>query len=533
MAWDSIVVGAGSAGCALARELVESGRKVLVLEAGGSDRSPFIKVPAGVTQAYTRFDWGYQALPDPSRHGKREKWLRGRVLGGSSSVNGTKYVRAPGSDFDRWSALCGNVGGWSASEVLPIYGELEHSDQQGLYRGQKGPLSVRTVREPAAITRAFVEATRAAGYAYHEDYNNAITQEGVGYAQLTQRRRGLRCSAADAFLRPLLARDNLELRLNTLVEKVEIANGRAEAVRFRQKGELVRETAKEIILCGGAINSPQLLMLSGIGDPHELRRHGIAPIVELPGVGRNFQDQPLVRLACRVNVPTYNLTEGLFQKLGIAAKFLFRGEGPISNLFESVAIIRSSGDQPAPDVRLAFLPVGYSTEGDGDFRVSLLPDLLPYPSFMISVIKSYPVGTGRITLASADPGERALIDYPLFAEQADVDTMVDAIEAVRHILRQPPMGSLVEEELTPGDGLQGREALESFVRTFGTISQHPLGSCRMGIGDGAVVDPELGVRGVENLWVADASIMPTNISADLNATCMLIGAKLGRQLARR
>ncbi|HWG96102.1 MAG TPA: GMC oxidoreductase, partial [Nitrospira sp.] len=280
------------------------------------------------------------------------------------------------------------------------------------------------------------------------------------------------------------------------------------------------------ILCAGAVNSPKLLLLSGIGDREELERHGIRVNVELPSVGCFFKDQPFLRMTYRSKVPTYNLTGGLRQKLAIAAKFVFHGEGPISNLFEAVGFLKSRPSEVMPDIRLTFLALGFVESSEGHSK------LAPFPALMVSLMKSYPVSCGRIRLVSNDPAERPRIEYPLFANQADVDTMIRGIHTIREIMTAEPIAGLIEEEIAPGQGVQSEAALERFVRKHATVALHSIGTCRMGVTDDAVVSPELRVHGLENLWVADASIMPDHISADTNATSMMIGAKLGRQLCR-
>ncbi|MDF2434805.1 MAG: choline dehydrogenase [Mucilaginibacter sp.] len=524
MIWDYIVIGAGSAGCALAYELARSGpqKTVLVLEAGGWDRSPFIKIPAGQPRASAKHDWGYRSQPDATRNGASENWKRGRVLGGSSSINGMIYVRGAAEDFDRWSERCGNVGGWSAREIIPIFREFETSDQNGPLRGRAGPQYVTTVRHPHAITEAFVKSACAAGRSFNEDYNGR-SQEGVSYLQRSQR-KGLRCSAADAFLRPLLSSSNLKLLVNALVEKIEVVNGRAVAVSFLYKGKQRREMARDIILCAGVINSPKLLMLSGIGDAQELNRHNIAVVLDRPEVGRNLKDHPLMRLVYRSKIPTYNLTEGLLQKLSIVAKFIRYREGPISAGFESTAFLKTDPSEPVPDIQLYFAPIGYVGKmgGTGGFT--------PYPAFMTCIAKTHPVSSGCIRLASNDPNDSPLIECRLLADQADVDTLVRGIETVRGIMKRDPIASLIEAEITPGAAVGNEEAMREFVRAHAEVSLHPNGTCRMGVDAGAVVGPDLRVRGTDNLWIADASIMPDHISANLNAVCMMIGIKLGKQL---
>lgn len=520
MSWDYIIIGAGSAGCALAHELVQSGRSVLVIEAGGWDRSLYIKVAAAQPRACADHDWGYWSQPDPSRNGASENWIRGRVLGGSSSINGTMFVRGTAADFDSW-----NIPGWSAKEVMPLFREYERSDQPGPLRGRWGPLHVRTVKRPHAITKAFVQSACAAGYPFNPDYNGE-SQEGVSYAQLSQR-RGFRCSAADAFLKPMLGRKNLKLLLNALVEKIEVTNGRAVAVSLLHGGENRREIARDIILCAGAINSPKLLMLSGIGDPEELGHHNIAPVRALPGVGIHLKEHPLVVTQYRTKIPTYNLTEGVMQKLRIATKFLVSGEGPISNLFEGAAFVKSSTAVPVADVQIVFLPFGYVKGPDGRFT------LAPYPSVTVLLLGSYPRSSGRISLKSKNPEDPPRIHCRLLQEQADVDMLVQGIHTIRRIMKAEPIASLIEEEIAPGANIEGPAALEEFLRKNTAISFHPIGTCRMGVDSEAVVGPDLRVRGIENLWVADASIVPDPISANMNAACIMIGMKLGKQLVAR
>jgi choline dehydrogenase len=526
MSWDYIIVGAGSAGCALAWQLARKAGepKILVIEAGGSDRSPYIKVPLGQIRAITRHDWGYRSQPDPSRCGASEAWLRGKVLGGSSSINGMLYVKGAATDFDRWAKLCGHAGGWSSTDVQPIFRELESSDQSGAARGHAGRLHVRTVRKPHAITEAFMEAAVGNGHSFNGDYNGQ-TQAGVAYAQLSQR-NGLRCSAADAFLKPLLSRKHVKLFTDSTVECIGLAGGRATEVVFTREGRRCRESAREIILCAGAIGSPQILMLSGVGDPEELARHNIDVALRLPGVGRNLREHPLVRLVYRTTIPTYNATEGLQQKLGFAAKYLWHRAGPLANPFEGVGFLRSSRAAADPDIQLHFLPLGYLTHDSGAV------ELATFRSVTVLVNKSHPGSRGRVRLASAKATDAPLIECRLLEDDSDLQTLVRGIAMVRAIMASQPIAQWVQHEVSPGPDFDDPATLQDYIRRHTTISAHPVGTCRMGRDGDSVVGPDLRVHGTSNLWVADASIMPDLTSGNTNAVCMMIGAKLGKQLAQ-
>lgn len=516
--WDYVVIGAGSSGCGVTGELVRAGKSVLLLEAGGRDRSPFIKIPAGQLRAITRYDWGYVSQPDASRNNVAEHWARGRVLGGSSSINGTMYTRGIPNDYDGWG-----VPGWSWNDVLPIFQDFEASDQPGLLRGHAGSLSIRTVRRPHRLTKAFVTAARSLGLPFNSDYNGE-SQEGVSFAQLTQR-RGFRCSAADAFLKPVIYKRNLTLIVNALVTRIEVSAHRAVAVHFEKAGTVRRAAANNVVLCGGAINSPQLLMLSGVGPARELMDKEIDVVLDLPGVGRDLQDQPLISPLYRTKVPSYNLTDGLGQKIGYAAKFLLHGEGPIANVFEAAAFLRSSPSVPSPDLQVIFSAMGYGKSPDGEYFIEDMP------SVMVHIMLSYPASSGRIRLKSNNPRDPPLIECPLLDAHDDIMKLVSGLKGIRRIIRAAPFGELVASEVLPGEDTQSDASLEEYVRKHTSISFHPIGSCRMGMGSDAVVAPDLRVRGLENLWIADASVIPRHPSANTNAVCLMVGRKLGKQLA--
>lgn len=526
MTWDYIVVGAGSAGCALAYELSRSAphKTILVLEAGGSDRSPAIRFAASQVQAIAQHDFGYRCQPDPSRNGVTESWPRGCVLGGCSSINGTMFVRGAAEDFDGWARQTGDAS-WSSSAVMPLFRELETSDRPGPLRGHEGPLYVRTVKHPQETTEAFIKAAVSCGHPFNPDYN-AESQEGVAYAQLSQR-RGLRWSAADAFLKPLLGRKNLKLLLNARVLKIELREGRAVAIVFRKGKREERVTGHDIILSAGAIDSPRLLMLSGIAASEELVRHRIPVMLDLPAVGRHLKEHALVKVIYRMRIPTSNLTEGWPQKLRFLLQFLRTGEGPISNLFEATAFLKSGPQCPHPDLQLHFMTFGYSVGQDGKAQ------LARFPSVTVLLNQSYPQGEGAIRLASANPDDPPRIECRLLERQADIDTLVRGVQVIRKIMASAPITGLIEEETAPGGGTEDADALTRYLREHTGIAFHPAGTCRMGNDPDAVVGSDLRVHGTENLWIADASIMPGLISGNTNAVCMMIGMKLGRELASR
>jgi len=520
--WDYIIVGAGSAGCALAHELARSGeRRVLLIESGGSDRSLAIRVPGLIGQIHRRCDWGYVSEPDATREGKTERWQRGHVLGGSSSVNGMIYVRGAPEDYDRWSSL-GNPG-WSYADVLPIFRDMERSDQPDETRGHSGPVFVRTVRHAHPLTDAFVNAAVGAGCRFNPDYNSG-NQEGIAYIQFSQR-RGLRWSAADAFVRPIRKMRNFELLLNTRVHRVHIARGRAVGVDVVRAGSSERIMGERVVLCGGALNSPKLLMLSGVGEPAELRALGIPVVARSPAVGRNLQEHSLVRLLYQTRIPSNNLTQGLGQKLRIAGQFLRHRSGPISAAIEAVGFLKTAAELTHPDVQVHFVTLGIAS-----FFGENRSPLLKKPSVTVFVNKSRPSSRGRIRLASADVRDSPRIDCNLLAEESgDLETLTRGVALVRKIMATHPMRGLVETEITPGAELASEGAVMKHIRRNTEVAYHPVGTCRMGSDEHAVVSPELQVNGVENLWVADASVMPDLISGNTNAACMMIGMKLGRQ----
>jgi len=529
--WDDIVVGAGSAGCIVAARLSENtSRRVLLLEAG--PREVWLMKPFGLSYFldFSRFEWGFWSQPDPTRNMRSDHWRRGRVVGGSGTINGMNYVRGTRADYDRWAAM-GNVG-WSADDVMPIFRDMErcepgyHVAPDYSIRGNAGPLPIREVRHCHPLTEAFLESAQAAGFPRTNDFNGA-QQEGVGYAQFNQR-RGMRVSSVEAWLNPALRRKNLRLVTEALVRKVLVKDGRATGVAFECNGAMREARAGRIILCGGAINTPQLLMLSGIGDGRELQSFGIDVVLNRPTVGRNLMEHPLIRPSWRAKRASYSPTGNILQMARFGAKFLLTGQGPLATITEAMGFLRTSPTEPAPDVHMLFSVAGAVNDDDMKFYKSL--KVLPYPSFSMVLDKSYPVSRGSIRLASADPKAAPLIEPNLLADPRDLQTLVRAIAVVRRIVAQPRLADMVIEEVEPGNHATTEQALVEYVKARAGLAYHASGTCRMGVDEDAVVTPDLKVRGLENLWVADASVMPDLISGNINAACMMIGEKLGRQL---
>lgn len=531
--WNYIIIGAGSAGSIVSARLSENpAQRVLVLEAGPKDSALLKVFGLGYYLNLSRYEWSYHSQPDPSRNMRTEHWRRGRVVGGTGSINGMNYVRGTRADYDRWVAM-GNPG-WSADEVMPIFDSLEccepgyRTPPDSRFRGMSGPIPVREARNCHPLSEAYLASARAIGLPWADDYNGA-RQEGVGYAQFNQR-RGFRRTSADAFLKPALRRSNLKLVTEAYVHRLMFAERRVTGVVYEQGGKLREARADRVIMCSGAINTPQLLMLSGIGDAASLRHLGIDVVIDRPQVGLNLMEHPILRTALRVNIPSFNPTGGLLQKIGFLRKFLMQGQGPIASVVETQGFLRSAPDQTAPDVQMLFSPFGAVFSNESSFYKSV--QILDYPSVSVHFVKSYPKSVGRIRLASADPQTAPLIEPNLLGHPDDIETLVRCVELFRSITSARPFADLVSEVVEPSPDLRDREAITNYVRQRAGLAYHPAGTCRMGSGEADVVTPDLRVRGVDNLWIADASIMPHQISGNIYAACMMIGEKLGRHLSR-
>lgn len=507
--YDYIIVGAGSAGCALANRLSEDPSvRVLLIEAGGPDNKPEIHIPiAFATLFQTAYDWAYVTETQLHLKNRQINWPRGKMLGGSSSINIMVYIRGNELDYNQWRE-CGNVG-WGYDEVLPYFKKAERQQRgASFYHGGNGPLHVADPRSPNRLSRLFVEAGVEIGLAPNDDFNGA-SQEGVGLAQLTQR-RGMRNSAADAYLRPALRRPNLTVMTDTLVQRVLFDGKRACGVTcLRQGKEEQMEACREVLLCAGTINSPQILLLSGIGAAEQLQTQGISLVTHLPGVGENLQDHLLVPVCYTCTRP---VTLASAKSLSNLLKFLLFKKGPLtSNIGEAGAFCKTREDLPAPDLEMAFTPVSYLDQ--------------EHHGFTLGPILLAPESRGYLALRSPDPHQPPLIQPDYLEQQADLEVLIEGVKLARRLARTRALSPYRGEEFSPGAQAQSDEEIADFIREYATTVYHPVGTCKMGNDPLAVVDNELRVRGVDNLRVVDVSIMPTLVRGHTNAAAMMIAEK--------
>jgi choline dehydrogenase len=524
---DYVIIGSGSAGSAIAYRLAEAGKSVLVVEHGGSDWGPFIQMPAALSYPMNmaRYDWGYVTEPEPHLGGRVMACPRGKVVGGSSSINGMIYVRGHPRDFDTWAEM--GAEGWGYADVLPYYKRMEHwHGGQSAWRGTDGPLHVTRGPGTNPLVRAFAEAGAAAGYGATADYNGQ-RQEGFGAFDMTVW-RGRRWSAANAYLKPALQRPNCDL-VRGFVEGIEIVDGRAAGVRLRRgSGMDVIRARAEVVLAAGAINSPKLLMLSGIGPAAELAAHGLEVVADRPGVGQNLQDHLEIYVqfasARPVSLAPY---WSLWGKALVGAQWLLTRTGlGASNNFEATGFIRSRAGVEYPDIMFHFLPIAVRYDGQTAVKGH---------GFQAHVGPMRSASRGSVRLRSADPADPPKILFNYMSQPEDWRDFRTAIRLTREIFGTEPMAGFVDHEIQPGEGADSDAALDAAIREHVESAYHPCGTCRMGRRDdpGAVVDPEARVIGVEGLRLADSSVFPQITNGNLNAPSIMVGEKAADHILGR
>ncbi len=519
--FDYVIVGAGSAGCVLADRLSADGANtVLVLECGGSDRSIFVQMPTALSipMNMARFNWFYESQPEPNLGGRRLHTPRGKGLGGSSSINGMVYVRGNPLDFERWEEE--GAAGWGYRQVLPYFRRAETRAEGGdAWRGDAGPVQTRYGDLDNPLHAAWLKAAEQAGYPITQDING-FQQEGFGRLDMTVG-AGRRSSAANAYLRPAMRRANLLVRTHALATRIIFEGRQARGVAYRRGGEdHVAKARREVILAGGAINSPQLLKLSGVGPAEELRRHGIATVHDLPGVGENLQDhlEFYFQVACKQPVTLYSSLNPLAKAIIGARWLLTRGGLGASNHFETGGFIRSRPGVRYPDIQYHFLPMAVSYDGSSLAREH---------GFQAHVGPMRSRSRGRITLASPDPADKPLIFFNYMSHADDWVEMRACVRLTREIFAQPAFAPFAGRELQPGEDVVTDDQIDDFIRAKVESAYHPCGACKMGRADDpmAVVDSQTRVIGLSGLRVVDSSIMPSITTGNLNAPTLMIAEK--------
>ena len=533
---DYVIVGAGSAGCAIAFRLTEAGHKVTILEFGGHDRSPLIQMPAALSYPMNmeRYDWGYWSEPEPHLGGRKLACPRGKVIGGSSSINGMVYVRGHAKDFDTWAEM--GASGWSYSDILPYYRRLENvdyidSEEVENLRGVNGPLNITKGKRMNPLTLAFEKAGAQAGYQSTPDYNGK-QQEGFGPMDQTIK-NGLRWSSAKAYLKPAIQSGKCQV-IRGLATKIIIENSQATGVEYTQGNKKsVLSASKEVIISASAINSPKLLLLSGIGPAAELKSKGITVVANRPGVGKNLQDhlELYIQMASKKPVSLYKYWNPI-GKAWVGLRWFISKSGPgASNQFESAAFIRSKAGVEYPDIQYHFLPLAVRYDGK-------LP--VKGHGFQAHVGPMRSQSRGYVTLRSSDPKEPPKIQFNYMSHESDWIDFRNCIRLTREIFSQPAFEPFADSEISPGKDVQSDEQLNDFIRDNVESAYHPCGTCKMGDKSDpmSVVDPETRVIGVDKLRVADSSIFPQITNGNLNAPSIMVGEKasdhiLGKDLLPR
>lgn len=520
MTFDIIIIGAGSAGCVLANRLTEDDKlNVLLLEAGGDDRHPFIRVPAASGQAIfnSRFNWMYQLEPDPSRTGQPEMWPAGKVLGGGSSINGMMFVRGHQYDYDLWAQS--GAHGWSYSDVLPYFKKLETNERGAdKFRGGDGPLAVSEVRAANPLTDLWIEAAMNAGIERCADINGE-NPEGVDRVQASQK-GGWRHSAAKAYLWPARKRRNLTVWTNAQAKRVLFSGRRATGVLVNRDGEeSAVAAARMVIVSAGALATPKLLKLSGVGPAEELCSHGIDIVADSPAVGRNLQEHPGVHMSHHVSLPSIGANGNVFSNLGHGLNFIFRGRGPLSTgVGHAQAFVRTSEEYAAPNIQIIMSPFSIVVDEKG-------PRIYEKSAIGVAVGLARTEARGQVLLNSRDWSATPKIVYRMLSSDSDVRQLIDGCRIARKITRMRPFADILVDDRYPVESVESDADWEAYVRQAAFPMYHPCGTCRIGSDERAVVDPSLAVRGVEGLSVIDASVFPSLPAGNINATVLMVAEK--------